>query len=514
MESLDISSALRRKISSRKTRLDGVKKRGGLYWITDEDGNEVCFTRNDVQQAMMTQVWYWNIILKGRQHGISTLILLLMLDTSLFFPNTHCGLVDATLPDATKKLDKARFAYERLLPELRKAVPLKSDNATSLEFGNGSRIDVGTSHRGGTLQILHVSEMGKIAAETPKRSKEIRSGAFGTAHRGSTVFVESTAAGAAGDFFELVQEADAVQRQGLKLSEQEFKLIFLPWQIRKQYRTDPDGVLIPKELAEYFEDLEQKHGVKLDAQQRAWYALQRKKIGPDDMWREYPSYPEEAFKVSLEGAYFKTQMTKLREQRRIGHVPLDPSRPVHTCWDIGKDDNTAIWFFQAHGQMVHFVHYYENSGEGVEFYARKIKEIAEQRGFVYGRHYGPHDLDNSHWILPGSDAIVDVARRVGIDFIVVPRIPNKQDAIEAMRNWLVMAWIDEEHCAQGIRCLDNYTKEWDDKHGHYKSEPLHNWASHGADAGMTGACGFTPDYVPPPTDRYAKPKTRGSAWAA
>jgi len=68
-------------------------------------------------------------------------------------------------------------------------------------------------------------------------------------------------------------------------------------------------------LADYFIDLEHCHGIKLDADQRAWYAVTQKKIGPDSMLKEYPSYPEEAFKVSIEGAYFKTQMTKAREKR-------------------------------------------------------------------------------------------------------------------------------------------------------------------------------------------------------
>jgi hypothetical protein len=157
------------------------------------------------------------------------------------------------------------------------------------------------------------------------------------------------------------------------------------------------------------------------------------------MWREFPSYPEEAFKVSIEGAYFKSQMTKAREQQRIGKVTVDPSRPVHTSWDIGKDDNTAIWFFQSHGQMIHVVDYYENSGEGVEFYARILREKRQQRSWDYGKHYGPHDLDHSHWLLPGREAIKNVARNLGIDFIVVPRIPNKQDAIEATRNFLSMS---------------------------------------------------------------------------
>jgi hypothetical protein len=307
---------------------------GSLYRIVDEQGISVPFRPNDVQRALWDELWFWNLILKGRQHGISTFICLLMLDSCLFASNTHCGLIDATLADATKKLDKVRFAYEHLPSEIKAFVPIRADNATCLEWKNGSRIDVGTSHRGGTLQILHVSEMGKIAAEAPARSREIRTGAFGTVHAGQTVFVESTAAGAAGDFFDLVQEADAVRRLGRPLSPHEFKLIFLPWQLRQQYRADPATVLITKELADYFGDLEHNHGIKLDAEQRAWYAVTQKKIGPDSMLKEYPSYPEEAFKVSIEGAYFKPQRPKCARSavsasypsiRRVRSIPFGTS---------------------------------------------------------------------------------------------------------------------------------------------------------------------------------------------
>ena len=81
-------------------------------------------------------------------------------------------------------------------------------------------------------------------------------------------------------------------------------------------------------------------------------------------------------------------MTKAREDRRIGKVPLDPKRPVNTCWDIGKDDNTAIWFFQAHGHMDHLIDYYENNGEGVAFYARILRDKKDQRGWEYGNTTG------------------------------------------------------------------------------------------------------------------------------
>src|SRR5262245_29573734 len=186
-----------------------------------------------------------------------------MLDACLFNSNTFCGLIDATLPDATKKLDKVRFAYNALPAEIRQLRRLVSDNATSLEWSNGSRIDVGTSHRGGTLQILHVSEMGKIAATAPQRSREIRTGAFGTVHKGSLVFVESTAEGAAGDFFDLVQDADAAAKSGRPLADQQFRLIFLPWWEHETYNEDPSAAVITKEQTEYFDTLKAKDSIDL-----------------------------------------------------------------------------------------------------------------------------------------------------------------------------------------------------------------------------------------------------------
>src|SRR5262245_53842445 len=498
------------RFANREWRMDN------LYRIVNETGQTVTFKRNEAQRALWGQLHYWNLILKARQRGISTFVAIIMLDACLFNSNTNCGLIDATLVDATKKLDKIRFAYQSLPAELRRIRPLSSDNATSLEWTNGSRIDVGTSHRGGTLQILHVSEMGKIAATTPKRSREIRTGAFGTIHKDAMVFVESTAEGASGDFYNLVQAADELAKAGQPPAAQQFKLIFLPWYKHETYELEPSDITITKEHEDYFRELKAKHEIDLSAEQRAWYVIKQHAIGPDDMWREYPSTAEEAFKISLEGAYFKTQLTKARLDRRISRVLHDPSKPVHTCWDIGKSDNTAIWFFQAHGNQVHLIWYYEDTGEGVAFYSNYLRDTAREQGWTYGRHYGPHDLDNSHWVLPGREKIKDVAYSLGIPFIIVPRIANKMDSIEAARNWLPMCWIDEKNCAQGIRCLDNYTKSWDENNGRYRSKPLHNWACHGADAFQTGACGFVPDYIPPPDsrDRYQRSKAKGSAWAA
>ena len=434
----------------------------------------------------------------------STFVAIFILDTCLFRSGTSAGIIDITIDDAKGKLAKIKFAFDHLPDEIKRNIPITKDNAFELEWGNGSKVSVGTSHRGGTLQILHVSEFGKIAAKHPDKSREIKTGAFGTVHKGSMIFVESTAEGAAGDYHDMVQTAQATKAASRPLSQQDFKLHFFPWWRHRGYVENPVNVVITTDMATYFAKLETDRGIVLTAEQKAWYASKARLIGPDDMYREYPSYPDEAFHAAIQGAYFATQMTKAREQGRIGKVALDPSRPVNTFWDIGVDDNTSIWFHQSHGRMHHFIGYYENSGEGVDHYVRKVREFAEDRGYTYGKHYGPHDLDNSQWVLPGAEAAVDVARRLGLQFIVVPRIPSKSSAIEAARTMIATSWFDEANCARGLACLDNYRKEWDEKRATFKSEPLHDWASHGADAFMTGACGFATPAAAAEAPRKAK----------
>jgi len=236
----------------------------------------------------------------------------------------------------------------------------------------------------------------------------------------------------------------------------------------------------------------------------------RKTMSEDQYEQEF----ECSFEAAIKGAYFATQMKAMRADNRVGKVLFDASRPVNTFWDVGKTDSTAIWFHQNRGQHHHLIDYYEHAGEDVAFYARMLKTKADERGWTYGQHYGPHDLDQTHWILPGRDKVLDVARNLGLNFIVVSRISNKMDAIEAGRNFLSMCWIDAEHCRDGVEALDNYRVGWDEDRKTWKRAPEHDWASHGADALMTGACGFVPEFVPPPSDRYSRRRRRTSAWAA
>jgi hypothetical protein len=219
--------------------------------------------------------------------------------------------------------------------------PLLSDSAEELVLSNNSSIRVGTSLRSGTLQYLHISEYGKLCAQYADKAREVRTGALNTLQAGQVVFIESTAEGKEGHFFELCEAGQAKQRMGVRLTPLDFKFHFYPWWKEPSYELDPEGVVIPDDLRKYFERLESCDGIQLSDAKRAWYA---KKIGTqlEDMKREFQSTPAEAFEASIEGAYYSKELAQAELQGCIGAFKAAPKLPVSTAWDLGVGDATSI----------------------------------------------------------------------------------------------------------------------------------------------------------------------------
>ncbi len=206
-------------------------------------------------------------------------------------------------------------------------------------------------------------------------------------------------------------------------------------------------------------------------------------MSDDEFAQEY----ECSWQAALKGAYFSTELAAARAAGRVGKVPHYPNVNVDTWWDLGMDDATAIWFTQDCGREIHLIDYYEASGEGLAHYRDVLDKLKAERGYRYGTHNGPHDLAVRE--LGSGTSRVDTAAGMGLKFEVVPRVAHKADAIQAARNLLTHVWIDETRCARGLVCLDSYRKEWDDKLQTFRDKPLHDFASHAADALMTLARG-------------------------
>lgn len=455
-----------------------------LYKIIDKQGNEISFRMNDIQREFFHNKHNFNVILKARQLGFSTFILIYILDCCLFYENTSAGVIAQGLKEAEDLFrNKVKYAYDRIPEPFKSKITATSNSARMLEFSNGSSITIGTSLRGGTFQKLHISEHGKIAARTPDKAVEIKTGALNTVHSGQEIFIESTAEGQQGEFYDLVQQGKKLLASGAELTPMDPKLFFFPWYKDPSYQIDAE-VSINADMAAYF----QKLGHDLTPHQKAWYVKKADQQG-EYMKREFPSTPDEAFEQSMEGAIYHKQMMLVRERKQIGYFPHDPSKRVFTFWDLGKgSDATSIWFMQQIGEQIRFIDYHESHNEGWDFYAK----LLAAKPYVYECHYLPHDGDTSTVGKVMSNPKKDLTE-LGVSPIkVVPRTRDLWADIKGpCRQKLVNCHFDEKHCSAGIKHLDNYRREWDDKLGVWKDKPRHDEASHGSDAYRTFVMGYT-----------------------
>jgi len=148
--------------------------------------------------------------------------------------------------------------------------------------------------------------------------------------------------------------------------------------------------------------------------------------------------------------------------------------PVHTIWDLGFGDSTAIWFVQFHGPNVYLVDYYENSGEALPFYFG----VLEKKGYRYGKHWAPHDIKVHDYSLGITRK--KLAERLGFKFNVVPDV-SKDDGIDAARAMFARCWFDAEKTELGLRYLRLHRRAWDSVNGTWKREEQKGPQVHAAD---------------------------------
>jgi phage terminase large subunit len=197
---------------------------------------------------------------------------------------------------------------------------------------------------------------------------------------------------------------------------------------------------------------------------------------------EYEQEFECSFTAALVGAYFSKQMGAAERDGRIRDLPIDPSLPVRTYWDLGVGDSTVIWFVQRHSRehAYRVVDYLEDSSMPLDFYAKKLKE----KGYYYDQHFLPHD--GAARELQTGKSRQEFLRSLGVHTQITPK-HAVDDGIQAVRMILPMCYFDQKRTERGRECLINYRRKWDEKNKVFSSAPLHDWASHGADGFRTFA---------------------------
>jgi hypothetical protein len=458
-----------------------------LYWVINEQGQEVRFVPNQMQEKFWNDLWYRNVILKSRQHGCTTFVDLFLLDSCVFYPNQTAGIIALTLDDVKKIFRrKVRYPYDKLPEQIKSKVYPVNDTQNELVFSNKSEINVDTGFRGGTYNLLHVSELGKISTEFPERATEVKVGSFNTVHPGNYIFAESTGHGKGGVFYELTMQARAIARSGRPLTQLDFKYHFYPWWFYRGNALPTDDskrVIFTRRDTEYFARVEKIMNTALSLEQRAWYVITKQWNG-DEMKREQPSTDDEPFEAVLRGALFADLMHKAREERRITKVLHDPALGVDTWWDIGQRDKTAIWFVQMMGNEMRFIWYYENSFQGLPHYIDYCNKLRMDRKWNFRHHIAPHDMAVTEW---GTNRTRwETARNLGYTFTVGQQFSQK-DQIDAARALIPMCLFDEENCAEGITHLEQVRREWNEHLQEYMEKFRHDEHSHGSSAFLNGA---------------------------
>ena len=211
-------------------------------------------------------------------------------------------------------------------------------------------------------------------------------------------------------------------------------------------------------------------------------------------------------KEIADGAIYKAEFEQIRKDNRICKVPHDPNLPVYTSWDLGILDSTAIWFFQIYGKEIRVIDYYEANDEPLSHYARILDEKKSEHGYHYEKHFAPHDI-------AARDLSSGVSREqtmatLGYRMTKGARL-GVEDRIEATRQFLKNCWFDSEKCAAGIRALQNYRRDFNDKLEQFKATPVHDWASHGSDAFGEGAININKMQVATKPKPMPKPLKKG-----
>jgi len=213
-------------------------------------------------------------------------------------------------------------------------------------------------------------------------------------------------------------------------------------------------------------------------------------------------------KQVLDGAIYAKEIRKATSEGRFTSVPYDAGKPVHTFWDLGRADMTAIWFAQVVGFEFRVIDYYENRGEALGHYLKELRD----RPYVYGDDWLPHDAQNE--LLASERTIEQQARAAGRTVRIVPKL-SVANGINAARTIFNRCWFDAEKCADGLQALRHYRYEVDPETGQFSSQPLHDWASHGADAFRYMALALTePDRDDDDDQQRYGRKRRGKSWMA
>lgn len=216
---------------------------------------------------------------------------------------------------------------------------------------------------------------------------------------------------------------------------------------------------------------------ELDAERAAYVADYGEDMGNALFEQEYLC----SFDAAILGAIYGAEIRRMEADGRISQVPADPDLPVHTVWDIGWTDDTAILCFQAVAGEARIVGSYSNHTLPLDHYTDKLGEMGESAGWRFGQHWLPHDAQ-AKLFAAGGRTVLAQARASGLpgDWRILANRQTEQQGIMAARALFPRLWVDES-CADALDAWRNFRREWDEERRCFRDTPVKDWTNHYAD---------------------------------
>ncbi len=474
----------------------------GAYIIDDKEGTEVEFKLNEQQEFVykyQVAVHPRIILLKSRQTGASTMFLMKAFDEALTQTNQTKGLMAQGKKEASNLSERIKKAWKRLKYASLFETSLIKDNSEKIEFSNGCELQVAVSFRSGTLQSLHVSELGKIASASPTKAEELVTGTLQAIKAGLPIALESTAEGMDNMFHDKWQISMETLQSGRKLSPKDFYPVFLScWDDSNCELSLEDGGITEEEILQAIAEdqkiqlffgsastrFESELGRKLNGNgelkivQINWWLAQFREFGYkwEQMLQEYPDVPTAAFSASKDGSYYSNIIYKDIIGKSRDHISYERSLPVYAAFDLGMADAMVCTYFQVHRNELRVIDCYYNESEGIAHYINQMRST----GYNVDRVYLPHDASIRE--LSTNRSRAQEFRSQGVTVIQLARTKSVVEDIEQIRQVLVKYTWFAGKASHLLKQLAKYKKEYDVKREVFKDKPLHDASSDFADS--------------------------------
>ena len=232
-----------------------------------------------------------------------------------------------------------------------------------------------------------------------------------------------------------------------------------------------------------------------------------------------------SFDAAIPGAFYADSLDRLQLQGQIVEFDHDPAQSVFTAWDLGRTDDTAIWFYQFRGREIDIIDYWAKSGCEISHpehpessLVHVLLDKAKQFGYRYAQHWLPHDARPRKLGMGGKSILQQFhdARLVHPtlgSFAIVPKL-DVQEGIQAARKTFQYVRFHQTRCALGLQALRHYHRTWDAEKKMYQDHPVHDWSSHGADAWRYLSLSWRPAKARIPESGPWTPSLAGPTWGS